>query len=309
MRAAKERASNGASSLPKPVIAEAEDLKAKFMKIQAEVSAYRALSVENGKLEDEVARLRKENEDLNGSLVAKRAELQLALEAARAEVAGPLQQQLEELSMQLQNSQAQLERLGEAVEAAEADKAAAVKALQEEKEQLLLALAGATRRLADIIYPPGTLPAGLTVTTRLEGEAVSQAASNAAAAASTAVAEREEASSEATSAASAATAEELAAAADGAAATPEPEPAQQPLKVELVSAAASERRRPRGFFGWLLGTVAFWVYQVLGAMLLYYSAAILRGAPPTLNLEFGLGCLIVCTLLPWVNRLLVPRFA
>ena len=50
--------------------------------------------------------------------------------------------------------------------------------------------------------------------------------------------------------------------------------------------------------------------QVLGALLLYYAAAILRGAPPALNLEFGLGCLVVCTLLPLANRLLVvPRAA
>ncbi len=57
MRAAK---SNGVHAQPLRVAiqAETDDLRSKFTKIQAEVSAYRALSVENGKLEDEVVRLR-----------------------------------------------------------------------------------------------------------------------------------------------------------------------------------------------------------------------------------------------------------
>lgn len=209
MRAAKQ--SNGVHVQPLRVAiqAETDDLRSKFTKIQAEVSAYRALSVENGKLEDEVVRLRQvrdcnshlqrfvvhhaaqnprqsladphipmsscsyglsrvkrvtatqrlyirtpkltyatrplqymscthcggpltsvrcthdtncfcgyhsnarvgsgwptqEVESLSAQLAARQQEMKLAVEAARVEATGPLQQQLEELSMQLQNSQ------------------------------------------------------------------------------------------------------------------------------------------------------------------------------------------------------------
>ncbi|PNW76733.1 hypothetical protein CHLRE_11g469150v5 [Chlamydomonas reinhardtii] len=289
MKAAKDRAASSSSRAKSPVASElkgeAEDLKAKFLKIQAEVSSYKALSVVNQKLEDELTRLREENEAQAAKLAAQQGEVAAAVAAAQVEAVAPLQQQLEELSQQLQNSQVQLERLGEAVEAAEADKAAAVKQLQDENAQLLAALAGAASRLAELVYPAGTLPAGLSVTTRLEGSFSLEKALATAAAAATAPA-----------AAPAVAAAEPVVKEAAAAAVPA---GPQPLW-----------RRPAGFLGWLIGVVAFWVYQVLGALLLYYAAAILRGAPPALNLEFGLGCLVVCTLLPLANRLLVvPRAA
>lgn len=62
MKAAKDRAASSSSRAKSPVASElkgeAEDLKAKFLKIQAEVSSYKALSVVNQKLEDELTRLR-----------------------------------------------------------------------------------------------------------------------------------------------------------------------------------------------------------------------------------------------------------
>ncbi|KAG2432260.1 hypothetical protein HXX76_009178 [Chlamydomonas incerta] len=294
MKAAKDRAAASAPRAKSPVASElkgeAEDLKAKFLKIQAEVSSYKELSVVNQKLEDELKRLREENEAQAAKLAAQQGEVAAAVAAAQADAVAPLQQQLEELALQLQNSQSQLERLGEAVEAAEADKAAAVKQLQDENAQLLAALAGAASRLAELVYPAGSLPAGLSVATRLEGGVKLEQALSATAAAAVAAAT----------------------ASAAAAATAEPAAAVQEVVVKAAAPAGPQPlwRRPAGFLGWLIGVVAFWVYQVLGALLLYYAAAILRGAPPALNLEFGLGCLVVTTLLPLANRLLiVPRAA
>ncbi|GLC74546.1 hypothetical protein PLESTF_001525800 [Pleodorina starrii] len=226
---------------------------------------------------------------------AHEEELRRAMDAARAEVAGPLQQQLEELSMQLQNSQAQLERLGEEVEAAEADKAATVQALREENQQLLLALEGAARRMADIVCPPGTLPPGITVSTRLEGHVDLEAL----------VAQQQQQRDTAAASASASAPAEAKAeagpsssgdAAEAAAAAP---PVQQPQPRQLV-------RGPTGFLGWLFGVFRFWLFQAVGALLLYYAAAIRTGVPPALNVEFFLGCIAVCTLLSWTHHLLFP---
>ncbi len=74
-------------------------------------------------------------------------------------------------------------------------------------------------------------------------------------------------------------------------------------------ASQPQPRRHESFFGKLLGVVRFWVYHIVGALLLFYAATNLRGMPPALNLEFGLGCLLVCTLLSWANHLFFPRFA
>lgn len=92
--------------------------------------------------------------------------------------------------------------------------------------------------------------------------------------------------------------------------TPEPQlPLPPPLTTAAAPAQSPAAQGGGGFFSWLLSVVCFWVYQALGALLLYYVASILCGAPPVLNLEFGLGCVLLCTLLPWANRLMVPRAA
>ncbi|PNH06763.1 hypothetical protein TSOC_006842 [Tetrabaena socialis] len=297
MRAAKERPSN---PLSKPVLAEALDIKAKFSAIQAEVSAYRALSVENGKLEEELARLRQENEELQAKVSSQQELVQQAVDAAREEAVGPLRQQLEELDMQLQNSQIQLERLGEAVEVAENEKAEAIKTLKSENTQLLGALSGAASRLTEAVFPPGALPGGLTISTSLGGTLHPDTAASGAIPPqqppTTTPQQQEQQPLTAPTPAPAAAAPAAA----------EPPPQQAPAP---TATAPSPQQPLGGVFSRLVGLLAFWLYQLLGAALLYYAAAVLRGAPPALNLEFGLGCWVVCTLLPWANRLLVPRRA
>ncbi|GFR45122.1 hypothetical protein Agub_g6502 [Astrephomene gubernaculifera] len=285
MHAARESVA-GNGTMPSALLAEAEDLKTKFELIQEEIATYKQLSVDNEKLEEEVARLRQEREELLSQLAAQEAAGQLAVAAARQEGDAALQlqqQQLEELSLQLQNSQVQLERLGEAVEAAEADKVATVEALQAENRQLLLALANAAKRVADILYPAGSLPGSLSVSTRLEGNAVEVV--------------RE------VLAAQQQQQEEAAAAAAGG-----------PMGHSAAAIHSRGREQwcacssPLGrFVGWLAGAVGFWLYHAVGALVLYYASAIWRGRPATLNLEFGVGCVAVCTLLSWTSRLLLPR--
>ncbi|GIL41960.1 hypothetical protein Vafri_48 [Volvox africanus] len=301
---------------------EAEALRKDFLQANEEVSKYTGLEQERASLESkfavqqdeqqrmvELARaeavepLQLQLEELSLQVAQREEQLvhlvaqhqvevqqavERAIQQAAEEAAGPLQQQLEELSMQLQNSQAQLERLGEAVETAEAEKLMAVEALREENRQLLLALEGATRRLAEVVYPPGSLPAGMTVSTRLEGNVDILAVA--------AHQDLQVANGEVSGTTSP---------------VGEDEGSSRTQSKPVASAALEQSRAPgqSGFLGWLFGVFRYWLYQMLGGLLLYYAASILRGMPPELNAAFGIGCVVVCTLMSWTSHLLFPRWS
>ncbi|GIL74349.1 hypothetical protein Vretimale_2080 [Volvox reticuliferus] len=304
------------------LVGEAEALRKDFLQAKEEVSKYVGLEEEKAALKSqfamqqddqqrlvELARaeavepLQLQLEELSNQVAQREEQLvhlvgqhqaevqqavERALQQAAEEAAGPMQQQLEELSMQLQNSQAQLERLGEAVEAAEAEKLMAVEALQEENRQLLVALEGSTRRLAELVYPPGSLPVGMTISTRLEGNVDILAL---AAHQDVKVAKDE------VSQASSPDGEDV-------------RSSRTQLKpADSASVEKSGTPGHSGFLGWLFGVFRLWLYQVLGGLLLYYAASILRGMPPDLNAAFGVGCVIVCTLMSWTSHLLFPRWS
>lgn len=153
-----------------------------------------------------------------------------------------------------------------------------------------MALEGATQRLVEVVYPPGSLPPGINVTTRLEGGVDLQAVA----------------------AAQAAKLVTSQAAVDPVAVVESPAGGEDSSNTNTSHQASgspqleNKARKSRGFGGWLFGVLRFWLYQGLGALLLYYTASILRGVPPEINMAFCAGCLAVCTLLSWMNRLLIP---
>lgn len=157
-RRAVRRAVATADVASQPVLAEAEDLKARFTALQEEVVSYRTLNSENARLEEAVERLVKENQELADKLAAAQVEasqkLALAQKAAAAQVAAAkmevvskadeVERNLEDLRQQLRTS-------------------------QKEREQVLFVMSNAARRLGELLYPTGSLPAGLSINTTLMG--------------------------------------------------------------------------------------------------------------------------------------------
>lgn len=224
-----------------PVLAEAEDLKARFTALQEEVVSYRALNSENARLEEAVERLVKENQELADKLAAAQVEasqkLAMAQKAAASQVAAAkmevvskadeAERNLEDLRMQL-------------------------KTTQRDREQVLYVMANAASRLSELLYPMGSLPAGLSINTTLTGL-------------------------------------------QGPMATAPPPPA-----APKPSAAAA-------VLAWVAGAAKALLFYALGGAGLYYAASILRAAPPVVNLEFALGCVVLCWALPTLKAMLTQQ--
>ena len=47
--------------------------------------------------------------------------------------------------------------------------------------------------------------------------------------------------------------------------------------------------------------------QIVGGLVLFYASTIHHSVPPKLTLEFGLGCLLVCSLLPALAGFLLTK--
>lgn len=122
---------------------------------------------------------------------------------------------------------------------------------QKDREQVLFVMSNAARRLGELLYPTGSLPAGLSINTTLMG---------------------------------------LQGPVTGAAPPPPPKP----------SAAAAA-------LAWVAGAIKAVVFYALGGAGLYYAASILRAAPPTVTLEFGLGCVALCWALPTLKAMLTQQ--
>lgn len=226
------RSNNGA-----PVLAEAEDLKVRFDALQEEVASYRALNSENARLEDVVGRLVQENKDLAERLAAAQAEFSSKLAVSQKQAAATVSAAKMEISSKADEAERNLEDLRQQLRTA-----------MTEREQVLFVMANAAGRLGELLYPTGSLPAGISINTTLQGP-------------------------------------------------------QGPVKPAAPKPASG------GFMVGLVAAVKTLIYYAAGALGMYYAAAFIRSVPPTLSLEFGLGCLLVCWALPMLHQTLLPRAA